>query len=188
MRIVNTSHGIIDRLQKSGISNLMKSLESCDWLVIEEEDNEIIGAAGIGGFFHFSSIQLIKEFQNRGIGKKLQAELINESKNRNYSYIMVLFNPENTASSNLHNSLGYKKIFRMKYSKEYVNDVCGISFKKNGSVFFKILKLFNKKIGMFFLALTLKIFKPFFRQLLGYNEKNLPTPNIRWIIKNFEKI
>ena len=114
MRVVNINQAIIEKLQKSGISNLMKSLESCEWLVIEEKDGKIIGAAGIGGFFRFSSIQIIKEFQGKGIGKKIQKELIGESKSKKYSFIMVLFNPDNLSSVNLHTSLGYKKIFRLK--------------------------------------------------------------------------
>ena len=188
MRVVNVNQVIIEKLQKSGISSLMKSLESCEWLVIEEKDDKIIGAAGIGGFFHFSSIQIIKEFQGKGIGKKIQKELIEESKSKKYSFIMVMFNPDNLSSVNLHTSLGYEKIFRLKYSERHINDVCGISFNKSGKLFFQLLKIFNTKIGTFFLGCILKIFKPFFRQLLGYNEKDLPEPNMSWMLKNFEKI
>jgi len=188
MRVVNVNQAVIKKLQKSGISSLMKSLESCEWLVIEEENEKIIGAAGIGGFFHFSSIQIIKEFQGKGIGRKIQKELIEQSRNKKYSFIMVLFNPDNLPSVNLHTSLGYKKIFKLKYSEKHINNVCGISFKKNGELFFRLLKIFNTKIGTIFLACVLKIFKPFFRQLLGYNEKDLPEPNVLWMMKNFEKI
>ena len=36
----------------SWISDEMKSIESSDWIIYETIDNEIIGAAGIGGIFH----------------------------------------------------------------------------------------------------------------------------------------
>lgn len=188
MKVVKVDNSLIGELQKSGISKLMKSLESCEWLVIEKEENRIIGAAGMGGFFHVSSIQIIEEFQNKGIGKKLQSELIEESRRKGYSFIIVLFNPENIRSMNLHISLGYKKIFRIKYSEKYINDVSMIVFKPAGVFLQRILKSFNTKTGMFFLACCLKILKPLFKKLIAYNEKDLPTPSIRWIMKNFERI
>ena len=183
MRVVQVNNSIIKDLQKSGISKLMRSLESCEWLVIEEEENRIICAAGMGGIFHVSSIQIIDEFQNKGIGKKLQTELVEESRRKGYSFIIVLFNPENIRSTKLHTSLGYKKIFRIKYSSEYINDVSIIIFKPVGYFLQKILRSFNTKTVMFFLACCLKILKPLFKNLIAYNEKDLPAPSIKWIIK-----
>ena len=188
MRIVDVNDSIIKNLRNSGISKLMKSLESCDWLAIEENNDRIIGAAGMGGFFHVSSIQIIEEFQNKGIGKKLQKELIDESRRRGYSFVMVLFNPSNIPSANLHTSLGYKKIFRIKYSENYINDVNIIIFRGVGNFLHSILKIFNSKTGMFFLACCLKILKPLFRRLIAYDENDLPSPSVRWIVRNFEKI
>ena len=40
MRIVNVDKNIITKLRESGISHEMKSIESCDWVVIEEEEEE----------------------------------------------------------------------------------------------------------------------------------------------------
>ena len=157
-------------------------------MVIEEDKDQIIGAAGMGGFFHVSSIQILEEFQNKGIGKRLQKELIEESQRRGYSFVTVLFNPTNTASVTLHTSLGYKKIFRIKYTEKYVNDVSIIIFKPVGYFLQSILKNFNTKIGMFFLACCLKILKPLFRRLIAYDENDLPSPSVRWIVRNFEKI
>ena len=58
MRMVNVDKNIITKLRESGISDEMKSIESSDWIIYETIDNEIIGAAGIGGIFHTSSINI----------------------------------------------------------------------------------------------------------------------------------
>lgn len=188
MEIVNASKKIIDKLRNSEISTKMRSLESCEWFVVEREGDEISGAVGMGGTFHVSGIQINENFRGKGIGKKIQKELIDESQRRKYSYITVFNDPRNTTSVNLHDSLGYKKIFRIHYSKGIVNDVKAISFNKKGKIFIKFLGIFNTKIGTIFLALSLKSFKIFFPKLIIYNEENLPSPDIIWIIKNFEKI
>ena len=57
----------------------MRSLESCEWLVLEKEGDVIAGAAGMGGTFHVSGIQINEIFRGKGIGKKIQKELIDES-------------------------------------------------------------------------------------------------------------
>ena len=188
MEIVNISTKIIDELRNSGISTKMRSLESCEWLVLEKEGDVIAGAAGMGGTFHVSGIQINEIFRGKGIGKKIQKELIDESERRNYSYITVFNDPRNKTSVNLHDSLGYKKIFRIHYSKGIVNDVKAISFDRKGKIFIKFLEIFNTKIGTAFLAVSLKISKTFFPKLIIYNEKDLPSPDIKWIINNFEKI
>ncbi len=148
MRIVNVDNNIIDELRKSDISTKMKSLESCEWVVLEEMDGIIVGAAGMGGVFRVSGIQINEKFRGRGIGKKLQHELIDESNRMGYSFITVFNDPRNTTSASLHDSLGYKKIFRIHYSKGIVNDVKGISFNKKGKFVLCFLKIFNTKIGI----------------------------------------
>ena len=112
MRIVNVDNNIIKELRKCDISTKMRSLESCEWVVLEEIDGIIIGAAGLGGLFHVSGIQISEIHAGKGIGKRLQNELINESKRRGYSFILVFNDPRNIHSERLHNSLGYERIFR----------------------------------------------------------------------------
>ena len=188
MRIVNVDNNIIKELRKCGISTKMRSLESCEWVVLEEIDGIIIGAAGLGGLFHVSGIQILEIHAGKGIGKRLQNELINESKRRGYSFILVFNDPRNIHSERLHNSLGYERIFRIHYSKEIVNDVKTIVFKKRGEIIINFLKIFNSKTGMLFLGIILKTLKNWFPRLIIYNEKDIPTPDIRWMLKKFEKI
>ena len=188
MKVIEVNCDVKRRLLESGITKMMKSIESCDWVVVEEEENKIVGAAGLGGLFHVSGIQILNEYTGKGIGKKLQNELIDESKRRGYSFITVFNDPRNMVSAKLHDSLGYNTIFRIHYSEEIINDVKAISFKKKGRLVINFLKIFNTKCGMFFLGLILKILKSSFPSLIIYNEEGLNPPDIRCMLKKFEKI
>ena len=133
-------------------------------------------------------IQILKDYSGKGIGKRLQNELVNESKRRGYSFITMFNDPRNTVSAKLHDSLGYETIFRIHYSEEIINDVKAIGFKKKGRFVINFLKIFNSKSGMLLLGLILKILKSSFPSLITYNEDNLRSPDIRCMLKRFEKI
>ena len=188
MKILQINELVKKQLRESGISKLMRSFESCEWIVVEELENRIIGVAGMGGSFHVSAIQIIDEFQGRGIGTKLQKAVIKESKRRGYSFIAVYLDPRNKASVKLHNSLGYVRIFRIHYSPHVIQDIMILIFNSWGQIIAKLLRLFNTKAGMFFLGCLLKIFRFAFPNIILYNEDNPPKPSIRWILKNFEKV
>lgn len=177
-----------EKLRKSGLSKEMKSLESCDWIVYEEQDGKIIGAAGVGGLFHVSGIQINKNFHGKGIGKTIQGVVITEAKRRGYSFLTVFNDPRNIASEKMHNSLGYKTIFRIHYSPEIISDVKILTFKLQGKIVEKFLCIFNTRVGIGFLACLLKFSKFLFPKIILYSEENIPEPSIKCIIKNFEKI
>ena len=188
MRMVNTTQDIINQLQKFDISTEMKSLESSDWVVYETIDNQILGAAGIGGIFHTSSINIHEKFRGKGYGKKIQKELVNEARKRNYSFVTVFVDPRNDSSIKMHDELGYKTMFRIHYSKDIIQDIKIIIFKKRGFIVKKFLRCFNTKIGVFLLACILKISRSLFKKMIAYDEKAVPIPDIKQIINNFEKI
>ena len=188
MKIVKINSNVIDELRTANISTNMKSLESCEWIVLEKNEDGIEGAAGMGGVFHVSGIQIAEKFRGKGIGKKIQNELINECIRRGYSFITVFNDPRNKTSVQLHDSLGYKKLFRIHYAKNIVNDVKGIAFYKKGRLFIQLLRFFNTKTGTILLAIALKMLHSVFPALIIYNEDGLPKPDVKWIIKNFEKI
>ena len=188
MQIVNVDKNIISKLRESGISDEMKSIESSDWIIYETIDNEIIGAAGIGGIFHTSSINIHEKFRGKGYGKKIQKELVNEARKRNYSFVTVFVDPRNDSSIKMHDELGYKTMFRIHYSKDIIQDIKIIIFKKRGFIVKKFLRCFNTKIGVFLLACILKISRSLFKKMIAYDEKVVPIPDIKQIINNFEKI
>lgn len=176
------------KLRKSGLSKEMKSLESCDFFAIEEEDNLVVGAAGLGGLFHVSGIQILEKCRGKGLGGKLQSGLINEAKKRNYSFLTVFNDPRNIASEKMHNSLDYETIFRIHYSKDIVNDVKILVFKKRGILIKKNLEIFNSKVGMLILGILIKYSRKLFPSMILYSEENIPEPSIMNMIKKFEKI
>ena len=68
MQIADVDSDIKKMLIESKISSSMRSLESCEWIVYEKQGKKIVGAVGIGGIFHASSIQINEDF--RSIKKK----------------------------------------------------------------------------------------------------------------------
>ena len=70
MNIANTTRDIINQLRKFNISTEMKSLESSDWIVYETINSEIVGAAGIGGIFHTSSVNVHEKFRGKDMERK----------------------------------------------------------------------------------------------------------------------
>ena len=188
MHIQEMNSNFKEKLRKSGLSKEMKSLESCYFFTIEEEDNLVVGAAGLGGLFHVSGIQILEKWRGKGLGKKLQGELVNEAKKRGYSFLTVFNDPRNIVSENLHNSLGYETVFRINYSENIIQNVKIIVFKKRAIIVKKILKIFNSKIGMLILGILLKFSRKIFPKIISYNEENIPEPSIINMIKKFEKI
>jgi GNAT superfamily N-acetyltransferase len=188
MRIVNVDSEIIKELRHSGISKEMKSLESSDWMVLAEVDKKTVGASGVGGLFNYNDIQVIEKFQSKGIGVLLIREVINESRKRGYSFITGTIDPANKPSVVLHNKLGFESIFRIHYSPEIIQDVIIFTFNWRGKIVKSFLGIFNNILGMSILACLLKIFKAMFPKIINYNEKKIPNPDVKHIIKNFEKL
>ena len=188
MHIQEMNSNFKEKLRKSGLSKEMKSLESCNFFTIEEEGNLVIGAAGLGGLFHVSGIQILEKWRGQGLGVELQSGLINEAKKRNYSFLMVFVDPRNTASEKLHNSLGYETVFKINYSNDIIQNVKILVFKKRAIIIKKILKLFNSKSGMLILGILLKFSRKIFPRIINYNEEEIPEPSIINMINKFEKI
>ena len=140
MKVVDVDSKIVQRLRRSDTSMQIKTLESADWLVIDENDDKIVGAVGMGGLFHVSSIQIDKNFRGKGIGRMLQGELIKEAGRRGFSFVTVFIEPQNEASVKLHSSFNYDAVFRIHYSNEKIIDVKIIILRSMG----KIIKNFQK--------------------------------------------
>ena len=74
MIVEKTTEEIISVLKESKLSTDMKSLEVSEWIVLEDNDDEIIGAAGIGGMFHTSSININKKFRGKDLEGKYKSD------------------------------------------------------------------------------------------------------------------
>jgi len=187
MRVVDVDSEIIKRLRKDGLSTKMKSLEFCKFLVIEENNGEIIGASGIGGMINNHSIIIDENKQGKGLGLRLFKENIKEAKHRGYNFITSSRNPKNINMKKLHEACNFRPLLRINYSHTHGSEAMILIFNKRGKIFYKLARLFNTKSGMVFLAIILKIIKPFFGRILTLPTENYPTPSIKYIMSNFEK-
>tara|TARA_B100001765_G_C19311601_1_gene253333 strand:- start:45 stop:611 length:567 start_codon:yes stop_codon:yes gene_type:complete len=188
MRIVKVDSEIIKELRSSGISKVMRSLETADWLVLADMNGKIVGAAGIGGLFNVSLVQTRKDYQGKGVGGLLQVSVIEEAKKRGYSYITGLIDINNKLSLKLNHGLGFKTIFRIHYEKNITQDIIILVLKPQGKIVEAFLRIFNTKVGTSVLACFLKISKFMFPKIINYNENKIPNPGVKYIIKNFEKV
>ena len=189
IKIEDRNKELIEKLRSSGISTKMKSLEDCDFLIYVEHNKKIIGAGGVGGLFHVSSLQIDPEYVNSGLGVKIFSLIVNEVKKRNYSFLAGSRNPENTNAVNIHDFFGYIPIVQVHYRNDFVRDVVFMEFNNKGKIIKEILKIFNSKFGVFSLVLTIKIFrKILFKTLLTYTPEEFPSPDLIYAIRNFEKI
>jgi len=188
MKVVKVDNNIIKKLRNSGMSELMQSLENCDFLAIEEENEKIIGAGGVGGPFHTPSLQIHPDHYGKRIGTKLFDAMINEVKNRNYSFLLGSRNPENIKVIKIEDKLGFSPIFRISYTPELKKEIVIMILKTRGKKIKKLLGFFNTKIGISILAITLRIVKPFYGQLFTYPTEQHPNVAVMYMIKNFEKI
>lgn len=167
----------------------MKSLEDCEFLAIIEQDGKIVGASGVGGFFHVTSLQILPTFQNKGLGGKLFSATIQEAKKRNYSFLAGSRNPQNLHAVRLHDFFGLNPIFQIRYRPGFIRDVVMLDFNKRGKILRKFLEIFNNKFGMIFLVTMIKIFrKSLFKVLLTYTPEEFPDLDVKYAIKNFKKL
>ena len=188
MRVVDTDESIIQGLRRTGLSKEMGSLESCSFLVLEEDNGKIVGAGGVGGLFNVPSLQIDKEYQGKGIGKILLSATLEEAKRRGYSFISGSRNPENVRAIKLHDFHGFQPVFRIHYSQGMVRDIIILVLRPRGKIVAKFLSLFNNLIVTIILACVLRIAKPLFRKVLTYPPEDFPDPDIKHIISNFEKL
>ena len=55
MKIVDVNNKIVQKLRRSDTSMQVRTLESADWILINENDDRIICTVGMDGLFHVSS-------------------------------------------------------------------------------------------------------------------------------------
>lgn len=189
MKIVEVNSSIIERLRESRLSQQMRSLENCKFLVMVEYDGKIVGASGIGGILNVPSLQVHPDYAKKGLGAKLLKEVIDEAKRRKYSFICGCRDPLNLDVVRIHDFFELNPLLRVKYSPEYTTDVIFMAFNKKGRLLANFINLFNNQAGMFFFVTFLKIFKKFvFKRLFTLSDEDFPSPSIIFALKNFEKL
>jgi len=189
LKIVSVTNEIRKKLKKDGLLDEMSSLANCDFLAIIELNGKIIGASGVGGILHVRTLIVHNEFRNKGIGIKLLEAVIEEAKKRKYSFLTISRDPENLNLVKVHNFFGIKPVFQVKYRPDFTREVICLNFNKKGKLFGKFLQIFNTKIGMSILILSIKISKKFlFKSILTYAPEEFPDPDVLYAVKNFQKL
>jgi len=187
--IVDIDLEIIEKLKESGLLNEMSNLTECDFLVVQEHNGKIIGASGIGGKMHVNTLIVQNEFRNKGIGVLLLKDIIAESKERKYPFIIASRDPENVNVVKLHDHFQLYPIFQVAYNIDFRRDVIFRSFSKKGDLIRSLLTLFNSKIGSMMLIIAIKVLKKsLFKKILTYTPEEFPEPDLEYAKKNFRKI
>ncbi len=190
MVIVNVTDELKKELKSSNFSSLF--LENClnsKFLSIEKNDTEIIAACFVGGVFNSNGIEIVKEYQGKGIGKKLLNEIISECKQRKIAFLMGVFKPTNTISIKTHIKIGYIPLFTIFYNHEEGKEVVVIlPFNSKGEILTKFLKIFDTRVGNLLFTFLFNLSQPFTKKLIAFDSTNMPKLDFRFAIKNFEKV
>jgi len=190
MVIVNVTNDLKKELELSNFSSLF--LENClnsKFLSIEKKNKKIIGACFVGGIFNSNGIEILKEFQGTGIGKKLLNEIISECQKRKINFLMGVFKPTNNISIKTHVKIGYLPLFTIFYNSDEGKEVVVIlPFNLKGKLLAKFLKFFDTRLGNLIFIILFNLSRPFIKKLIAFNSKNMPFLDFKYAIKNFEKV
>ncbi|MBR6505197.1 MAG: ribosomal protein S18-alanine N-acetyltransferase [Clostridia bacterium] len=89
------------------------------YYIVAKEDNDIVGFGGLWKSIddiHLTNIVTKKNLRNKGIGKTILNELINQAKNFGYNIITLEVNENNLPALSLYKKFGFKEVgIRKKY-------------------------------------------------------------------------
>jgi GNAT superfamily N-acetyltransferase len=190
MVIVNVTNQLKKELRESNFSPLF--LENClnsKFLSIEKNEKKIVGACFVGGTFNSNGIEIIKEFQGMGLGKKLLDEIISECQKRKISFLMGVFKPTNIISIKTHMKIGYRLLFTIFYNHQEGKEIVVIlPFNSKGEFLAKFLKFFNTRIGNLIFTILFRLSQPFIKGLIAFDSRNMPQFDFDYAVSHFEKV
>lgn len=190
MVIVSITNQLKKELQESNFSPLF--LENClnsKFLSIEQNDKKIIGACFVGGTFNSNGIEIIKEFQGMGLGKKLLDEIISECQKRKISFLMGVFKPTNKISIKTHTKIGYRLLFTIFYNHQEGKEIVVIlPFNLQGKFLAKFLKFFDTRIGNLIFAILFSLSQPFIKGLIAFDSQSMSKFDFGYAISHYEKV
>ena len=190
MVIVNVTDELKKELKLSTFSSVF--LENClnsKFLSIEKNNSKIIAACFVGGVFNSNGIEIVKEYQGKGIGKKLLNEIMYECKIRKISFLMGVFKPSNIISVKTHIKIGYVPVFTIFYNPEEGKEVITIlPFNLKGKILSKFLKIFDTRIGNSLFTFLFSLSQPLIKKLIAFDSTKMPKLDFTFAIKNFEKV
>ena len=190
MTIIYVTDEIKEKLSTSNFS--VRFLDNCfnsTFLAIELNHEKIIGVGFVGGLLNSYGIEIIEEFRNKGLGKKLLNEINNECKKQKFSFLTGVFKPTNTNSVKMHIKVGYVPLFTFYYNKTEGAEIPVIlPFNNKGLFLIKLFKICNTRFGNFLFALILSFLQPFLKNLITFSNNEMPKLDLKYCMTNFEKV
>ena len=190
MVIVSINQKLKQKLQADDFSSLF--LDNCynsKFMSIHEVNSHIVGAAFVGGMMNHYGIELKNDYYGRGLWKKLFDEIIQESKNRNLSFLTGVYKTSNLISIKIQTKLGFKPIFSLYYNKDEGREIVIIlPFNRKGNIAKNLMKIFNTKIGSVFFSLFFVLCRPFLKNIVAFSGNTMPKIDLKYSLYNFEKV
>jgi len=192
MKIIIPNTSLKEKIDSLGAEEIfLKAFTNSDFLVIEENDNQIIGVAGVGGLFHIGQIFVKKEHRGTGLGAKLNLLRDKEIRKRGYSFFIgttYTKNPSAKPISGLLKSRKARPVFSFNYYESFITTLYIQEYNWKGKIVGRLLDFFNSKFGTMCLAILLKTSKPIWKNLFLVESTAQSSINICYSVKNFQKI
>tara|TARA_B100001750_G_scaffold248344_1_gene278605 strand:+ start:1201 stop:1785 length:585 start_codon:yes stop_codon:yes gene_type:complete len=192
MRVVDVDSNILSKLNSMDLENqFLNTFKNSDFLVIEEENEKIIGVCGVGGIFHIGGIFVLEEHRGSGLGSKLNQLRDKELKERGYSFFIGTTYTKNPHAKNISHLLDDRKaepIFSFVLHENFITTLFIQEFNTRGKIIGKLLSFFNTKFGTFCLAIILKSSQKLWNRVFLADSKNYNGIDIRYSVNNFKKI
>jgi len=192
MKVIKPDEKLKEKLQEMDMDkDFLEALLNSDFLVVEEKNNKIIGAAGPGGIFHVGVIFVKKEFRGTGLGSKLNLMRDKVLREKNYSFFIgttYTKNPNAKEISKILKERNARPVFAFTFSDGFVTTIFIQEFNSKGKILGKLLEFFNTKFGTLCLALVLRMTQRHWNTMFISQSSNYPKIDINFSVKNFYKV
>ncbi len=192
MRIIEPTEKLRNNLIEMNMDNrFVNTFIKSDFLVLDENADEIIGVAGVGGVFHIGGIFVKQQHRGKNISSKLNKIRDDELKKRGYSFFIgttYTTNPNAKEISKILKDRSARPVFSFTMYEGFTTTLFIQEFNIKGKLFGTFLNFFNTKFGTLCLALTLKLTQKLWNNLFLAESSNYEKINLRYCLKNFHKI
>jgi hypothetical protein len=192
VRIIEPDEKFRDDLSEMNMDiKFINTFIRSDFLVLDENNNEITGVAGVGGIFHIGGIFVKQEYRGKNIASKLNKLRDDELKKRGYSFFIgttYTTNPNANEISKILQDRSARPVFSFSMYNGFTTTLFIQEFNTKGKFVGKFLNFFNTKFGTLCLALALKLVKKFWNNLFLTESSNYEKIDLRYCLKNFHKI
>lgn len=187
MTIINVTDEVKILLKKTKFSpDFIDIFINSNFLIVQKENDSIIGAGFIGGMFHSYGLEILEEYRGKGLGKKILYETVKECKKRNFSVITGVWKQINLAPIEMHMKIGFVPVFNLHYNEKEGREIIVIMpLNKKGQLFVKLCKIFDSKLGNLIFAIFFKLMTPFLKSLIAFSGDTISPISISSCFKNY---